>query len=195
MDIHGFAVALASRVERQVPRAHLKNEGEFERNHVVEPAWELSEKHPEIRVFVHPRREERSAGAVVMRVLPILHAGSKVVPTVGKPARNGLSWMPLGLGTTSIWSHLTVSKKTLAVEVKWLSFLGGKGPNSEFQRFIGQCALAAAVHDVVIGVCGFRGRRKEAVRQTRCRPPSSTKEDRRSLDSRVREGGAEGEEE
>jgi hypothetical protein len=52
-------------------------------------------------------------------------------------------------------------KKTLAVEVKWLSFPGGKGPNSEFQRFIGQCTLAAAVNNVVIGVCGFRGQRKK----------------------------------
>lgn len=53
MDIHGFAAALARRVERQVPRAHLKNEREFERKHVEEPAWELSEKHPEVRVLVH----------------------------------------------------------------------------------------------------------------------------------------------
>jgi len=45
--------------------------------------------------------------------------------------------------------------------VKWLAFPGGKGPNREFQRFIGQCALAAAVHDVVIGVCGFRGQRRK----------------------------------
>jgi hypothetical protein len=53
------------------------------------------------------------------------------------------------------------SNKTLAVEVKWLPFTPGKGPNSEFQRFIGQCALATAVHHVVIGVCGFRGHRKK----------------------------------
>ena len=59
MDIYGFAAALARQVDRQAPRAHLKNEGEFERKHVVEPAWELSEKHPEIRVFVHPQKREK----------------------------------------------------------------------------------------------------------------------------------------
>jgi hypothetical protein len=52
--------------------------------------------------------------------------------------------------------------KKLAVEVKWLSFSGGRGPNGEFQRFIGQCTLAAARHDVVLGICGIRGKRDEA---------------------------------
>jgi hypothetical protein len=51
------------------------------------------------------------------------------------------------------------SAGSLAVEVKWLKLSVTKGPNSEFQRFIGQCALAAARNDVVIGVCGLRGRR------------------------------------
>jgi hypothetical protein len=59
MDIYGFAAALAKRVIRQVPIAHLRDEGEFERKHVVGPAWELSEKHPEIRVLVHPEKREK----------------------------------------------------------------------------------------------------------------------------------------
>jgi hypothetical protein len=49
----------------------------------------------------------------------------------------------------------------LAVEVKWLLLSAGKGPNVGLQRFIGQCTLAAATNDVVIGVCGFRGQRKK----------------------------------
>ena len=59
MDVHGFAAGLARRVERQVPCAHLKNETEFERNHIIEPAWKLSQKHPEIRVFVHPEKKKK----------------------------------------------------------------------------------------------------------------------------------------
>jgi hypothetical protein len=159
MDIHGFAAALVRRVVRQVPRADLKNEGEFEKKHVVEPAWELSKKHPEIRVFVHPEKRRRkcrdgcNAGATDFsrRVLGC--------PDCWKASKK---WCVVdAFDTRNNFDLVAVDHevKTLAVEVKWLSFRGGKGPNSEFQRFIGQCALAAAVHDVVIGVCGFRAKR------------------------------------
>lgn len=50
------------------------------------------------------------------------------------------------------------NKASMAVEIKWLT-LSPKGPSGEFQRFIGQCTLAAATHDVVLGVCAFRGQR------------------------------------
>jgi hypothetical protein len=47
-------------------------------------------------------------------------------------------------GTRSNFDLVAVDRlgHTLAVEVKWLRLSGGKGPNGEFQRFIGQCALA-----------------------------------------------------
>ena len=161
MDIHGFAAALARRVEHQVPRAHLKNEGEFERKHVVEPAWELSEKHPEIRVFVHPekRRKKCEGGCDAGAADP-----SRRVQGCPECWKASKKWsMVKAFGTQNNFDLVAFDrkKKSLAVEVKWLSFPGGKGPNSEFQRFIGQCALAAAVHDVVIGVCGFRGHRRK----------------------------------
>ena len=38
-----------------------------------------------------------------------------------------------------------------------------KGPNS-VQRFIGECVLAPAVHDVIIGVCDFSWPAEKAVR-------------------------------
>lgn len=165
MDIHGFAAAFVRELEQQVPLAHLRNEGEFEREHVVEPAWELSEKHPEIRVFVHPEkrikkcRDGCDAGAADpsrrVKGCPDCWAASKEWSVVD------------AFGTRNNFDLVAIdrSKKTLAVEVKWLSFSSGKGPNSEFQRFIGQCALAAAVHDVVIGVCGLRGQRKKQLHE------------------------------
>jgi hypothetical protein len=161
MDIHGFAAALVRQLEQQVPRAHLRNEGEFERKHVVEPAWQLSEKNPEIRVFVHPEKRKRKcrdgcdAGATDLsrrvKGCPDCWAASKEWSVVD------------AFGTRNNFDVVAIdrSKKTLAVEVKWLSFSSGKGPNSEFQRFIGQCALAAAVHHVVIGICAFRGKRTQ----------------------------------
>lgn len=161
MDIHGFAAALVQELKQQVPRAQLKNEGEFEREHVVEPAWKLSEKYPEIRVFVHPERRKTKCrdGCDAGATDPSRRAQG--CPDCWKASKE---WSAVeAFGTRNNFDLVAIDrkKKTLAVEVKWLSFPGGKGPNSEFQRFIGQCTLAAAVNDVVIGVCGFRGQRKK----------------------------------
>ncbi len=50
--------------------------------------------------------------------------------------------------------------QTLAVEVKLAAVSGGKMPNGEVQRFLGQCALAATKHPFVIGLFGYRGQLK-----------------------------------
>jgi hypothetical protein len=47
--------------------------------------------------------------------------------------------------------------KKLAVEIKLVSARVGRMPNGEIQRFLGQVALAATKHDVVIGICGYLG--------------------------------------
>jgi hypothetical protein len=47
--------------------------------------------------------------------------------------------------------------KTLAVEVKMASIHGRTMPNAELQRFLGQCALAATKHALVIGFFGYQG--------------------------------------
>lgn len=48
--------------------------------------------------------------------------------------------------------------RTLAVEIKLVSARGGRMPNGDIQRFLGQVALAATKHDAVIGVCGYHGK-------------------------------------
>ena len=49
----------------------------------------------------------------------------------------------------------------LAVEVKFVTVKGGRMPNGEIQRLLGQCALATSKHEAVIGFCGYRGRLNE----------------------------------
>lgn len=159
MDIHGFAAALVRRVEREIPAARLRKEAEFELKHVIEPAWELSQKHREVRVFVHPHNRKRTCNGGCDASADDLSHRVQGCPRCWAASK---TWSVVDvLGTRNNFDLVAVdqNKKSLAVEVKWLSFSPGKGPNSEFQRFIGQCALAAAVHDVVIGVCGFRGQR------------------------------------
>jgi hypothetical protein len=175
MDIYRFSSALAHAISEEIPSADLKNEAEFERNHVIEPAWLLSQRHPEIRVFVHPERSKKkcvggcdagvSDPSRRVRGCPDCWARSKewsVVEALG--TRNNFDMVAL--------DH---SNKSLAVEVKWLSLSGGRGPNSEFQRFIGQCVLAAARNDVVLGVCGLRGARKKEFDSHRSRLEATLK--------------------
>ena len=49
-------------------------------------------------------------------------------------------------------------KHTLCVELKLSGARGGRMPNSDLQRLLGQCALASAKHTEVIGVFVYRGR-------------------------------------
>jgi hypothetical protein len=58
MDIHDFSALLARRIAEATPNSGLSKEADFERRHVVEPAWELSRQHPEVRVFTHPEKRK-----------------------------------------------------------------------------------------------------------------------------------------
>jgi hypothetical protein len=46
---------------------------------------------------------------------------------------------------------------SLAVEAKFIAVKGGRMPNGEIQRLMGQCTLAKTKHQFVIGICGYRG--------------------------------------
>jgi hypothetical protein len=157
MDIRQYAAALIQRIESARPRADISNEAAFEQAHVVAPAWALARTAPEIRVFTHPSNRlatcspdcDSAAACFTSRVegCPRCWAASKALSVVD------------AFGTRKNFDLVAVdqAEASLAVEVKWLSASTGKGPNAEFQRFVGQCVLAAATNDVVIGICGFRG--------------------------------------
>lgn len=156
MDIREYAAALIQRIEAARPSAEIRGEAAFEQAHVVAPAWELARTSSGIRVFTHPANRratctpdcESAASAFANRVegCPRCWATSKARSVVD------------AFGTRHTFDLIAVDQAgaRLAVEVKWLSASAGRAPNGEFQRFVGQCALAAATHDVVIGVCGFR---------------------------------------
>lgn len=161
MDIHEYAKALIQRIEGARPSGELTSEAAFEQTHVVAPAWDLARTSPDIRVFTHPTNRrvtctpdcESAASVFANRVegCPRCWAASKAATVVD------------AFGTRNNFDLVAVDRAgaSVAVEVKWLSASGGKAPNGEFQRFVGQCALAAATNAVVIGVCGLRGQRKK----------------------------------
>ena len=164
MDIHEFSDLLVRQIEGAAPNNTVSGEAAFERQHIIEPAWELSRQHPEVRVFTHPQTprgtpRKRCRGSCEAGALDFSHRVEGCHPcwTASKK-----STIVDAFATRHNFDLVAIDRngRTLAVEIKWLSLSDGRGPNGEVQRFIGQCALAAAVNAVVIGVCGFRGRRK-----------------------------------
>ena len=161
MNIYRFAAALAKKIDGSHPSARLASEAAFERQHVIGPAWELSRKHPEIRVFTHPENRKTTCRPTCEAAASEFQNRVRGCPDCWEKSK--APSVVDAFGTRHNFDLVAVDRRgsTLAVEVKWLRHSGGKGPNGEFQRFVGQCTLATAANDVVIGVCGFRGHRKK----------------------------------
>lgn len=164
MTIQEFAALLVRQIESVATDDAAVDEAAFERRHIIEPAWELSRQHPEIRVFTHPQLKrgmarKRCRGSCESGAVDFSH---RVEGCQQCWAASKQSTIVDAFATRHNFDLVAIdrSRRTLAVETKWLSLSDGRGPNGEVQRFIGQCALAAAVNTVVIGVCGFRGRRQ-----------------------------------
>ena len=159
MDIEEFAKALENKIISSAPSAALKNEAHFEDEHVINPAWELAKIHPEITVCTHPSKSrETCKGNCKKEALDLSHR-VRGCPTCWSNSKKWSVVDAYGLQHNFDLVARDINGNTLAVEVKWLSFSGGRGPNGEFQRFIGQCTLAAARHNIVLGVCGIKGTR------------------------------------
>lgn len=160
MDINAFADALTKKIAATHLSARFIDEKAFEVGHLVQPAWELSRVHPEIRVFTHPWGR-------TVRCRPTCEAAAlqfsnrvEGCPACWKRSKERSVADVFGTRNNFDLAAIDRSGGSLVVEAKWLSLTPSKGPNGEFQRFIGQCALAAAANSVVIGVCGLRGQRK-----------------------------------
>jgi hypothetical protein len=161
MVIEEFATILENKITMSAPSALLKNEAKFEAEHVINPAWELAQIHPEIMLCVHPSKSRETCLGNCKDAILEPNLRVRGCPTCW---RNSKKWSVVdayGLQHNFDLVARDSNGKTLAVEVKWLSFSGGRGPNGEFQRFIGQCTLAASRHNVVLGICGIKGTRKK----------------------------------
>lgn len=137
------------------------DEKAFETGILVESAWELSRAHPEIRVFTHPWG--RKAECKPTCEAAALNFSNRVegCPACWKRSKKRSVADVFDMRNNFDLAAIDRSDGSLVVEVKWLQLKPNTGPNREFQRFIGQCALAAAANDVVIGVCGLWGRREK----------------------------------
>ena len=172
MDIRGFAAALAQHIEGVHPEARFVNEAAFEQEHIIQPAWQLSRLNPDIRVFTHPaNRRARCEPTCEAAASEFVHRVEGCPKCWAKSKARSVADV---FGTRNNFDLAAIDRESgsLAVEVKWLSLSPTKGPNAEFQRFIGQCALAATANDAVIGVCGLRGRREKQFDKHESEPTS-----------------------
>ena len=160
MDIHGFGDAFGRKIAATTLGARFVDEKAFETGVLVESAWELSRANQEIRVFTHPWA--RKAKCKPTCDAAALNFSDRVegCPACWKRSKKRSVADVCGMRNNFDLAAVDRNDGSLVVEVKWLQLKANEGPNGEFQRFIGQCGLAAAANDVVIGVCGLWGRRE-----------------------------------
>ena len=157
MKVVEFAERFAEALDAAVIPQDLESESDFECDFVLPTAMETVSAFANVHLFAHrfggassctPNCVEASEGRGIRVV------GCSKCWTASKPWATVSAF---GMRHTFDLMARDDQGRTLAVEIKWIGFRGGRAPNSEFQRFLGQCALAASRHDSVLGVCGTRG--------------------------------------
>lgn len=160
MDISGFGNAFVQKIAGTTLGAQFTDERAFEKGHLVDSAWELSRANPAIRVFTHPWGREAKCQPTCEAAAADFRNRVEGCPVCWKRSKKRSVADVFGMRNNFDLAAIDRNDGSLVVEVKWLLLSANKGPNNEFQRFIGQCTLAATANDVVIGVCGLWGRRE-----------------------------------
>jgi hypothetical protein len=163
VDIAGFGDAFVQRIAATTLGSQFTDEKAFERGHLVESAWELSRANPEIRVFTHPWGRDAECKSTCEAAAMDFVNRVEGCPICWKRSKKRSVADVFGMRNNFDLAAVDRDNGSLVVEVKWLLLKANKGPNGEFQRFIGQCTLAASANNVVIGVCGLWGRRDRAL--------------------------------
>jgi len=152
MPVSRFARGLVGRLQRVSVPVGLTNEKALEQQVVLPEAERLVRRHPDVLLYVHPWGGTRKC-APACAVLPPGRAGRvHGCPTCWEVSKK--QWASVGaFGTHHTFDLAAIdkSKQTLAVELKLSRPRNGRLPSGDIQRFLGQCALASAKHDVVVG--------------------------------------------
>lgn len=155
MPIDHLIGELVEALSHEALPANLEDEADFERRFVIPTAMRVAARHRDVLMLSHPFGNKR-------RCTPDCEtAGHDARRVIGCPTcwKRSKSWASVAaFGTHHNFDVVAKdSGRRLAVEIKLVGARGGRMPNGELQRFLGQCALAAAKHDAVVGVCACRG--------------------------------------
>ena len=154
MSIHEFRDKLISTMRSTPIPDKIRTEKDFETQFVIPVVLQASAYEADIRVYSHPWNDRTHCQ-------PNCHTDNGQIVT-GCPRcwAESKKWgSVLAFGTHHTFDLVARddSGKTLAVELKFLSAKGGRMPNGEIQRLMGQCSIAKTKHDCVVGVCGCQG--------------------------------------
>jgi hypothetical protein len=134
----------------------IRNETDFEKRFLIPVVLQVSEQFPDVRTYTHPWNKKTRCEPDCKTAIK----GGGVVagcPRCWAASKKWASVLAFGTHHTFDAAAKDINGETLAVEAKFISAKNGRMPNGEIQRFFGQCFLAKAKHDFVIGVCGFKG--------------------------------------
>jgi hypothetical protein len=156
MSIHEFRDRLISAIKSTPIPDEIRTEKDFETQFVIPVVLQASAHERDIHVYSHPWNNKtrcqpdcntaRDHGQIV--------AGC---PRCWAESKQWASVLAFGTHHTFDLVAKDASGKTLAVEMKFVAAKGGRMPNGEIQRLMGQCSIAKTKHDCVVGVCGCRG--------------------------------------
>jgi hypothetical protein len=156
MNILDFCRSLISSLTRNPIPQGIRNEVDLERKFVIPAAWNIVRPNCGIRISSHPWNNKRQC-APDCQSAPISGKVEKGCPRCWAESKKWASVATFGTHHDFDLVARDSKGKTLAVEVKFVGAKGGRKPNSEIQRLLGQCSLAKTKHDAVIGLCGYRG--------------------------------------
>lgn len=156
MNIEEFAEHLESALAQASMPHDLMDEAAFETEFVIPIAQAEASKAPGILIYTH----RAGTSSICDPTCDQPREGGRVVgcPKCWTSSKSWGTVSAFGMRHTFDLVARDEAGGTLAVEVKYIQFSGGRAPNSEFQRFMGQCTIAAARHHVVLGICGLLGK-------------------------------------
>jgi hypothetical protein len=156
MSILGFRDRLVSVMATALVPADITNETTFEKRFLIPVVLQVSAECPGVRTYTHPWNNKTRCEPDCEKAPDL----DRVVAGCPRCWAASKAWASVSaFGTHHAFDIVArdMSGKTLVVEAKLIVAKGGRMPNSEIQRLVGQCFLAKTKHDFVIGVCGLRG--------------------------------------
>jgi hypothetical protein len=156
VSLRGFAADLRRTLEQEPIPADVSSEGDMECRVVVPVARRLAALHNDVLVYAHPFGESARCSPRCAHEAP---------PCSGRILGCRRCWAASkawattrAFGTRHTFDLVARARgETLAVELKLARVRGGRMPNGDLQRFLGQCALAGAKHSAVVGLFACQG--------------------------------------
>jgi len=155
MSIVQFRDQITDKLQIDSCPSGIGDEADFEKIFLTPLLLSAAAQYSDVRVYTHPWNNK-------IRCKPDCETADKGQIVVGCPkcwaaSKKWASVFAFGTNNTFDIVAKDASGKTLVVEAKLVHNKNGRLPSGDIQRMFGQCLLAKAKHNFVIGVCGVTG--------------------------------------